>query len=148
MTRNWFHALPGAEQSRRRQFKMHFKPARTQFEGLPLSNARHVSQHRIGFPSMEVTVVGRFGVTYIGNPVKRVPDAEIRTISDPTLQWMADDRSVQVPVPNWADFKIDGQPLFESLLPYLDAASTLIREAREIALQVHGTEPLSPPPPG
>jgi hypothetical protein len=45
-----------------------------------------------------------------------------------------------------ATFEIDGVPLFDACNEFLDKAGDLIRVAREIADQEHGTNALTLPP--
>jgi hypothetical protein len=146
--KKWFLALPKAEQDRRNEFTTRFEIAYKAFKTLPLSNARNVSLHRSGIAPVEVKIVGRFGVSHIGTPIKRVADAESRPIgagTDPALQWAATLPPVPVE-PRWTDFTIDGRPLFPECRAYLEEAAKLVTQARAIAKSVHGTESLTPPP--
>ena len=140
----WLKTLAAAERARRVEFTKQFEPAYNRFRQLPLSNTRHIIEHRTGVAPVEVTVNTYFGVTYVGGPTKRVPDSHTPTLRDED-QWMAQPRPV--PLPNWADFKVDGQPLFHAMQEYLRDAGELVKAAREIALRVHGADTLTAPPP-
>lgn len=117
------------------------------FRNLPLSTAQNITMHRTGFAPVEVTISGRFGVSYTGSPVQRVPDIETRPIApsddpaDPAVLWAA--TQLPVPVrPIWTDFTIAGRPLFPECEAYLGHAQTLVEHACSIAQQVS----LTPPP--
>ena len=143
---SWLKGLAADERRRRADFRRAFTRAYDQFRALPLSNTRHVIEHRTGVAPVEVAVVTFFGVTHVGGPTKRVPDSEIRTALDPELQWMMETRPIEVPTPNWQDFKVDGQPLFATVQAYLNAAGTLVGVARVLATTAHGTSNLTAPP--
>jgi hypothetical protein len=149
--RDWFKGLAAPEQNRRRMFSTQFQADREAFGKLPLSSARNITLHRTGFPPVEVTISGRFGVTYTGNAVRRVPSTETRPIApgddpaDPAVLWQA----IQPPVPVEAkceDFTIGGKPLFPECHAYLRQAQSLVERARSIAQQVHGSDTLTTPP--
>lgn len=142
--RAWLKAMPGEEVSRRMDFRERFSSAYTGFRNLGLSNTRHVVEHRTGVAPIEVMVVGRWGLTHIGSPTKRIPDSEIRDLPNAEMPWMT--QPTAVPTPNWADFRVDDQPLFEAVKHYLDAAGKLVSDARAIAEAVHGSSSLTPPP--
>jgi hypothetical protein len=61
----WFAALPSNEQMRRKQFRCSFQPAYDAFRALPMGNARHISEHRRGFPQVDVSISDLFGVVHI-----------------------------------------------------------------------------------
>jgi hypothetical protein len=148
LMKTWFQSLPKAEQDRRKEFTTQFETAHKAFKALPLSNARNVSLHRSGVAPVEVTIAGRFGVSHVGTPVKRVADAESRPIvagDDPSLQWAATLPPVPVE-PRWTDFTIDGRPLFPECRAYREEAAQLLARGRAISNSVHGTESLTPPP--
>jgi hypothetical protein len=138
----WFKTLPSDEQTSRREFSKQFKKHYDVFKNLPLSEARHISEHRKGYADVTVAINGMFGVTYTGGPTKAVPISETREIDDPTLAFLAQPRPVH---PTWADFQIDGQGLFEACAAYLGCAQDLINVAQHIAQQVHGNKTLTPP---
>jgi hypothetical protein len=151
--RDWFTTtLSADEQKRRADFLNAFEITYNNFRNLPLSKARNISLHRTGYPAaVEVKIVGRFGLSYIGSPVKRVPAAESRPVSaeddpnDPAVIWAA--TLPPVPVhPMWSDFQIDGKPLFAECRAYVEQAQQLVTQARAIAERVHGTDVLTPPP--
>jgi len=140
--RSWFAGLMATERNQRQSFSGQFKPAREIFDKLRLGTARDRSVHRTGFAPANVTIIGRFGVTYTGGPATRVPTAGTRQISD-ELAYLDTPVAVQ---PMWTDFTIDGKPLFDECKAYLDAARKLIADARIIAATVHGAVSLTPPP--
>lgn len=141
--RGWLRGLDAAEISRREDFREQFALAYDSFRALPLSNTRHVIEHRSGIAPVEVTVSSLFGVTHVGGPARRIPDAETRSLPE-EYQWMA--KSLAVPMPMWQDFKVDTRPLFEAVQEYLNAASALVSGARSIANAVHAAAALTPPP--
>lgn len=144
----WLSTLSPAETERRERFSTQFQNARNRFKKLALSNARNISLHRSGVAPVEVGITGRHGVTHIGTPVQRVPDAESKRTNggeNPALQWAA----AQPPVllqPVWTDFKTDGKQLFPECRAYLDEARMLRTTARAIVDAVHRTDKLTPPP--
>jgi hypothetical protein len=141
--KRWFDGLDAAEQTRRRRFAENFKAAHMTFRELPLSTARNISLHRSGVTPVEVKITGRFGVAYTGTPIKRLPSSEIRQLDDPEFQWLVK----PVPLrPGWQDFEIDGTSLFDACKAYIQAAQQLIEDARKISQDVHGRDPLTPPP--
>jgi hypothetical protein len=150
--RNWFAALSPDEQKRRAEFLTAFENAYDAFRNLPLSKARNISVHRAGYPPrMEVRILGCFGISYIGSPVERVPIVESRPRgatddpNDPAVIWAT--TLPPVPVrPKWADFEIDGKPLFPECGAYLRQVGALLAEAQAIAERVHGPNVLTPPP--
>jgi hypothetical protein len=138
----WLALRPDEERERRSNFSKQFKSHYDQFRNLPLSNARNVSLHRIGYPPAKVEIDGQFGVKHVGSPIERIPISEAPQIKDPSLAWMAKPRTVQ---PDWSDFTIDGQPLFDVCQEYLQHARKLVEQARYIAISVHGNQTLSVP---
>jgi len=115
--RPWFAGLMATERNQRQSFSGQFKQGRDIFDKLPLGTARDRSVHRTGFAPAEVTIIGRFGVTYSGGAAKPVPIAETRQISD-EHSWLDKPSAVQ---PMGTDFTIDGRPLFAECRAYLDA---------------------------
>jgi hypothetical protein len=106
--------------------------------------------HRTGFAPVGVTISGRFGVSYTGSPVQRVPDAESRPIAgddpaDPGVLWAATEPPVPVQ-PMWTDFTIADKPLFPECQAYLGQVQSLKEHARSIAQQVHDSGRLTSPP--
>src|SRR5207248_2831362 len=108
----------------------------------PLSSARHISEHRRGFASVTVTVTGRFGITYVGDPVTPLPTSETRPV-EPEYGWLVKPLPIR---PMWNEFYIDGAPLFDACRSYLNAAQHLVQEARAISIAVHGSKSLTLPP--
>ena len=145
--KSWRDRLSTTEEKRRREFKKSFKGAYKTFRKLPLSNARNISLHRTGVAPVEVNIIGRYGISYIGTPVSHVPTAEGEEIAagdDQALQWVATMPPVPVQ-PAWPDFKVNGKSLFTECRAYLDGAKNLLARARGISLQVHDNESLTPP---
>ena len=138
----WFKSLDDEEKVRRDAFTKEFQKHHGAFGDLPLSKVRHVSEHRKGYPDVDVTVTGMFGVTYTGSPAKRLPQSETRQDMPSGLEWLAKARRVQ---PMWSDFTIDGRNLFEAFEEHRKAAQDLFNVAREIAQRVHGSNTLTPP---
>jgi hypothetical protein len=151
LMRDWFNALDAAERNRRHMFSSQFEPDHEAFRKLPLSTARNITMHRTGFAPVKVTISGRFGVSYTGSPVERVPSTEMRPIdpdddpADPGVLWAGTEPPVPVR-PMWTDFTIAGRPLFSECQAYLGHAQNLVELARSIAQQVHGGDSLTPPP--
>jgi hypothetical protein len=143
LMKDWFDSLPEEEKHRRQEFRKQFDPNYKAFRVLPLSEARNVSVHRTGVPPVEVSITGRLGVTYIGNPVAHIPCSETRQVSDPALSWLI--KPVPLPQPTQDDLTIDGRPLFPECQSYLKAARALIEEARRVSDAVHGNEDLTAP---
>jgi hypothetical protein len=144
LMRDWFDGLDPSERSRREEFGKRFTSNYKAFRNLPLGMARHISEHRTGVPPVTVTINGRFGLTYIGDPLTRVPTSEMRPVQeDDQFGWLARPMTVH---PMWQNFDTDGRPLFETCETYLDSARSLIGGARKLAEVVHGDNPLSPPP--
>jgi len=131
--KKWLAGLPAAEQSRRGEFSKHFATRYQAFRALPLGTARHIVEHRTGVAPVEVQISG---------PANLVPESEIRISDDPQLAFLGRHHALR---PSWDAFKIQDQPLFETCRGYLNKASELVGDARVIAQQVHGTEPLSIP---
>jgi hypothetical protein len=146
--KRWFNALSHGEQLRRKEFANNFCASYKVFSDHALSTARNISFHRTGHPPVEVRITGRFGVTHVGDPVKRVPMAESRDFGDPgdnhALLWAATQPPFPV-LPMWRDFTIGGKPLFAECKDYLELAEELVAEARVLSERVHGTEILTSP---
>ena len=139
--RNWFNALDREERERRHDFEAKFKADYVAFCELPLGAARHISEHRTGFPPVTATVSRRFGIIYHGDPIKPVPISETRKLP-PEYSWMEKPTAVE---PSWRDFHIDGKPLFEARREYLDRVQVLAIQARGLAEEVRGASKLTWP---
>lgn len=139
----WFGSLPQAEQTARHNFQIQYAQYYDAFRKLPLSNVRHIVEHRLGVPDVKVTISGQFGLIYVGSPTDPVPTSETRDIADPTLAFLAKPTRVH---PRWQDFTIEGRPLFAESKDYLDQARQLIKDARRIAVSVHAGIKLTAPP--
>jgi hypothetical protein len=145
--RNWFAALPAAEQTCRSDFLIQFEGDYDNFRNLPLSKERNISFHRTGYPAVEGKITGRYGV-YIGNPIKRLPSTETEPLlarDTAALQWAATQPPPSIRVTG-NDFTIGGKPLFAECRTYLGQAEHLVSQARAIGERVHGTNALTPPP--
>ena len=139
---DWFSKLSGNEQGRRKLFRERFKDSRAAFRRLPLENARHISEHRMGFPPATVTTFGLLGVTYEGSPIKRVPTSETPPVPEPYSSYA---RPVAVDPPRKSAFEINGQPLFAICEEYVVQSQKLIDGARVIAREVHGPNGVTAP---
>jgi hypothetical protein len=143
--RTWLSGLPQDEQDRRKTFQQLYEPHYDVFKDLPLAQARHVSEHRTGYPSVTVEVSGVFGLTHKGGPTQSIPISEATCQpEDPSLPRRPTEH---VPLrPSWNDFNIDGQPLFTACQTFLQAAGDLAEASRKIAQQVHGSHTITRPP--
>jgi len=144
----WYGTLAPDEQSRRQTFSTQFAASRNAFSNHPLTSARNIGLHRTGAAPVEVEITGRFGVSHVGSPVKRIPIAEsphISACNDPALQFAAT-QSPTLVQPAWQDFSIDGKPLFAECRAYLELAKDALGQARIIAKNVHDRAILTPPP--
>jgi hypothetical protein len=141
--RAWFDGLDPGERDRRQKFKDQFQVDYDAFRALPLGTARHISEHRRGFAPVTATVNGRFGVTYTGGPIRRLPTSETRPV-EPEYGWLVKAQPLR---PNWADFSIEGQPLFPACQDFENRAQALLDRARALAQQVHDSNSITPPPP-
>jgi len=139
----WLKGLDPAETNRRGEFARQYAGCYGRFRRLPLSETRHIIEHRSGVPPIEVTVSSLFGVTYTGTPTRRLPDSTQSPVPNP-VAWMS--RPVPVPVPHYSAFTLDGKPLFEASEAYLNATQQLVQEARSICERVHGSHLLTPSP--
>jgi hypothetical protein len=141
--RDWFDGLDVAEQQRRQRFEEKFTPDYDAFRALPLGTARHISEHRTGYAPVTVTITGRFGVTYTGDAITRLPIAEPPSPDYYQLGFMPPATSLK---PRWTDFDISGGSLFDACRCYLESAQALIWSVRKLADEVHGDSELSRPP--
>jgi hypothetical protein len=142
--KRWFDALPADEQDRRDQFSQGFKTARDAFAALPLSKNRNTSVHRRGYAPYEISIPGRFGLPHTGGPTKLVPLSETPIITDPNFPpALARPWPIQ---PHFANFTIEGKPLFQTCQEYLNQAGELITESRQIVAMVYGASLVTAPP--
>jgi hypothetical protein len=155
LMRRWLARLTTSEVTRRRTFQKQFEPLSQTFAAKPLTRARNVTLHRTGVPPTEVHVVGRWD-SYSGGPLAAIPQSEILPIvagNDPALQWAATEPAQPVQ-PTANDFWLLMPPgsstskvqLFPECQAFLDAARTLISDAKKIAAAIHGSDPLTAPP--
>ncbi len=146
--KRWLNTHDADQQSRRRKFGEQFKADYDDFRSLPLGTARNISEHRTGFPPVTVTISGRFGVTYAGDPITRLPIREPPTVEG---EWRHGSSGGMMPAPrplwpNWSDFDVNGEPLYDACRSYVQAAQALVERARALAEEVHGDGQLSRPP--
>jgi len=151
--KTFFSSLSAPELNRRKQFNQAFAPFKEQFVKLELREFRNITVHRSGTPPVQVEVMGRFGIKYVGGPTEAIPTSESPHIvagDDPALQFAA---ATQLPVsidPNWNDFhlvtKSGNLPMLPELKKYMSAAEQLIAEAGKIYQGVHKNDPITPPP--
>jgi hypothetical protein len=117
--RDWFDRLDPGEKQRRTRFTTQFEPMYRAFQNLPLSNRRTVILQRAGGAGVQVLIVDRFGVS----PATQAVSGE----------------------PSWTDLSIDGHPLYDEVVAYLEQVSNLIAAAHKIAAEVHGAQSLTAP---
>lgn len=144
--RAFFDGLDIDEQDRRKEFSRQFRPHFDAFRALAMSDARHVTEHRTGYPDVEVTITGFSGVTHIGSPVNPVPSSETpgNNLGNGTTTPFVP--SVSIPLyPRHSDFTIDGAPLFGAAEDYLSQAQQLVDTARKIVAAVHNNKKLTAP---
>jgi hypothetical protein len=144
MQTEWFRQLPVDEQTRRKKFSRRFRRARDKFSRHYLTQERHASERRLGFPNVEGQVIGPFGDVHTASPVKRVPTAESRRVgnsdNDPALQWAATQPPLPVQ-PRLDQFTIGGKLLFNRIDRVVERAQALGRDAKNFE------RPPSPPLP-
>jgi len=141
--KDWFDGVPADEQTRRKQFSLEFEQIYKNFRDMPLSTARNISAHRVGYPDVTVAVIGAWGVRYEGSPIEHVPSTETREIDIPELGFLSKPHVLR---PDQATFQIDGRDLFDACREYLAAARRLMADAQEIAARVHNDKFLTSPP--
>ncbi len=154
----WIKTLPKTEQQRRGAFQRGFQQDAQQFLSHPGTQARKVAVHREGTPSVEVTVLGRWGVIHRGGPTRSIPITDsgsfnVASAQDDPLPWIP---KPAIPLePKESDFSLvvtqaDGTdqkyPLFDMCDDYLVAAKRLVISAKAIDAQVDNGQPLNPPP--
>jgi hypothetical protein len=101
-----------------------------------------VSEHRRGYPPATVTTLGLLGVTYEGNPVKRVPTSELTRLPEPYHSY---EKPIAVEPPRKSAFEINCQPPLCNLRRVCAQLLKLIDGARVIAKEVHGSNELTRP---
>lgn len=152
--RAWVNRLEPGERDRRKKFQEEFRPLYMTFSNHPLSQARVESMHRSGTPPVRVRVTGLWGVSYDGGPNQPVPIASLPPdLGDPAMPAVPDPAITLVPRPDDFSFveglpdgRVQTHPLFPLCQKYLQDAQALVEQARKIADQVHGGQPLTPPP--
>lgn len=140
---HWLKERSADEQDRRQRFDAKFRPHLVSFGEMALSNARDISEHRTGFPPVTVRISGRFGITYIGDPVTRLPVSKSPTGDAGSAGFLPSAVAIR---PRWTDFSIDGRPLFDECRSYVEQAQALIDRAYALAEEEHGDHQLTPPP--
>src|SRR5215468_3874175 len=78
--KDWLNHLTTDERKRRHRFSRELGTAKAHkaFLKLRLVKARNTSVHHTGYAPVVVKISGLWGVTYLGGPANRVPDAETR----------------------------------------------------------------------
>jgi hypothetical protein len=155
---DWLRRLSAEERERREQFQQSFSPIYTAFGRHPVSRARVVTMHRTGLPPVEVQVTGYWGVVYRGGPTEAIPalDARLEPTGDDPAKIVPAISSPAMPLePKAGDFSLqavadDGGvqrlPLFDACREYLQQLGALVEGARQLARNLHGSQPLTPPP--
>lgn len=154
----WTAILSIPEQTNRKSFHNAYKCIAGTFRAHPLTHIRNVSIHRSGTPSVEVAILGRYGIHYSGGPTQILPAFERPqqlTAADPNhsppnwrnpmiiaIEPGPDDFVVQEAMP---DSSSRDHPLFTSCENYLQSACQLAGKAKSLAVQMH-THPVTPPP--
>jgi hypothetical protein len=142
--KEWFGNLNSDERDRRSRFRRALSDSLLYkaCNDHPLTHARNTVLHRTGVAALQVKISDFFGVVHTGGPLSKIPTAT----SHPSNQWIPGSHPMQIEPWHGGEFTIDGVPLFESCHGYLDAATKLISEAREIVGRIHGHSPLTSPP--
>jgi hypothetical protein len=151
--RVWLDGLPPDERNRRETFSRQLwgEDVWRAFRDHDLTNERNVSEHRLGFPNVEATVVGPFGTEYVARPDRPIPTAELRPLEpdindDPGKMWAATLPPRPIDPPRWDQWTICGKPLFRECEAYLHLARDVRGRAQVICDAVHGGEHVSAPP--
>jgi hypothetical protein len=150
---SWVDQLPPTEPDRRKRFQAQFLPTYLAFNRLSLSRARNMTLHGAGTPPVTVEVSGRWGV-HRGGPTHSIPiaDSPRGTIGSDPNEYVPVISSPVMPLePRQTDFSVSDNTgavvrLFPACTEYVKEARELIRSAQAIAQEVHGTQPLTPPP--
>lgn len=143
--RRWLASLPVAEQNCRKQFEKQFKPILKVFNDDPLSDQRHIAEHRKGSAIARVRIAC-LDVCFIGSPTVRVPDSYTRSSfgdGDEAIVLAAICRPFTVE-PKQSDFWfIDpDRPMFPEVERYLKEAEKAVQQGESIAAAVfNGTRP-------
>jgi hypothetical protein len=154
----WLLPLDQKEQARRIQFHQQFEAKFEQFRQLPLTEERHITEHRNGIAHWEVRVRDLWGREYVGGPKQRIPDivsAPTYPGDDPALACVAAN-SILPLIPKHTDFwwaipqpggGLLRVPLFPECRKFLAEAEALVTHARALFQQIHGGYQLTLPPP-
>jgi hypothetical protein len=156
---SWFDTLVASEQRNRKIFQSEYDTTATLFRRHCLTHIRNVSVHRSGTPLVEVAVVGRWGTEYRGGPTQGLPTFEqlerqaAAESDDPPLGWMPlmaspieprqDEFFIQEVLPSNSS---QDHPLFQSCEAYLQLASKLVDDAKQLADLHHRPQSVTPPP--
>ncbi len=154
----WLLALDQKEQARRTQFQQQFEAKFKLFRQLPLTEERHISEHRDGVAHWEVRVGDLWGREYVGGPKQRIPDAISAPTypdDDPAVAFVAAN-SISPPIPRRTDFwwaipqpggTITRLPLFPECRKFLAEAEALVAHGRALFQNIHSGHQLTVPPP-
>jgi hypothetical protein len=142
--RDWFDGLDPGEKLRRAKFTTQFESIYRAFQNLPLSNRRTAILQRAGGAGVQVLIVDRFGVSPDTEAVPGAQSTPIASDADPSFPVP---RSAQASCvePSWTDLYIDGHPLYDEVVDYLEQVSNLIAAAHKISAEVHGAQSLTVP---
>jgi hypothetical protein len=145
--KEWFRTLDDNERCWRDNFVKEYRKELKEFRKLLLSTQRNISFHRIGYPSINIKITGRYGI-HAGSPINSLPASETEPLVDrntDALKWAATEPPPPV-IPLANDFSIAGAPLFSECRAYLEKVKDLVIQARAIAECVHGAGTLTGPP--
>lgn len=151
-----WHVQPDAEEiTRRQQFQAEFRLLYLAFNQQVLSRVRTGTLHWVGLPSVQTKANALCGREFTGGPLQRIPDMAVQEMpagADTTLAIFSKPTPVR---PSWQDFTLeipqrDGSnqslPLFDECRSYAQAATELMKKAKEICARVHGDSKMTAPP--
>jgi hypothetical protein len=156
--KGWIANLPKVEQDNRKNFKSKYAGKGDPFRKYFLTHIRNVSIHCSGTPSVEVAVLGQWGVYYRGGPTQSIPafeEPQQLTAADPNHPpriWTDPVKRAIEPGPDdffFQEIMPDGRslnhPLFPSCADYLRSASELVDEAKILEKKEHTQRVTLPP---
>lgn len=141
--KKWWNERTSAERAARNEFSKHFKPHYLTFQQLELVGARHVSEHRKGYPDVTIVINSMFGVVFRGDPTTPLPDSQRRNIENGESARLNPKSFPLRPMQD--DFTIGNVRLFDACQDYIKGARNLVIKARQIADDVHRHSALTPP---
>jgi hypothetical protein len=146
--KTWLKTLDSQSQSDRRQFDTAYRAKAESFWSDPLTDQRHVEQHRMGWANAVVRIDMKTECL-IGDPFNPVPVAWCSSYVDPDGPPLPPHLNPVRPViPNQNDFHFlsPPRPLFPECLRYIRDAENLVGEAKQIFASVYqGRVPATPP---